>query len=97
LIATLGITHLYLIDRMHEHGPAARAGVQRLIRGAMARHFWTSVLIGFGVPVVLTLVALAYPAAGGMLLAVGGALSILGSLQFRYAQLRSGVKVSPLG
>jgi multisubunit Na+/H+ antiporter MnhG subunit len=97
LVATLGITHLYLVDRVHEHGPAARAGVQRLVRGSMAGHFWTSVGVGFGVPVVLVLIALAQPGAAGPLLAVGGALSILGSLQFRYAQLRSGIKVSPLG
>jgi formate-dependent nitrite reductase membrane component NrfD len=97
LVATLGITHLYLVDRTHEHGPAARAGVQRLVRGSMAVHFWTSVGVGFGVPVVLALIALARPGSAGPLLAVGGALSILGSLQFRYAQLRSGIKVSPLG
>ena len=97
LIATLGITHMYLLDRSHEHGPAARAGVQRLVRGQMAVHFWVSVVLGFGVPVVLTLVALASPDSAGPLLATGGFLSIAGSLQFRYAQLRSGIKVSPLG
>lgn len=97
LIAILGITHMYLIDRSHEHGPAARAGVQRLVRGQMAVHFWVSVVLGFGVPVVLTLVALASPDSAGPLLATGGVLSIAGSLQFRYAQLRSGIKVSPLG
>ena len=97
LIATLGITHMYLLDRAHEHGPAARAGVQRLLRGEMAGHFWISVVLGFAVPVVLTLVALATPASAEPLLAAGGALCIAGSLQFRYAQLRSGIKVSPLG
>jgi len=97
LVATLGITHMYLIDRSHEHGPAARAGVERLVRGQMAGHFWVSVVLGFAVPVVLTLVALASPDSAGPLLAIGGVLCIVGSLQFRYAQLRSGIKVSPLG
>lgn len=97
LVATLGITHMYVVERAHEHSPAARAGLHRMLRGVMAGHFWTSVLVGFGVPVILTLVALASPAAGPALLATGGALSVLGSLQFRYAQLRSGIKVSPLG
>jgi formate-dependent nitrite reductase membrane component NrfD len=97
LVATLGLTHMYVVERAHEHSPAARAGLQRLLHGAMAGHFWTSVLAGFGVPTVLTLIALAAPGAGPALLATGGALSVLGSLQFRYAQLCSGVKVSPLG
>lgn len=97
LVGTLGLTHIYLIDRMHEHGPAARAGVRRLVRGPMAAHFWTSVVVGFGAPVVLTLVALAFPDSAGPLLVVGGLLSIFGSLQFRYAQLRAGIKVSPVG
>lgn len=97
LVATLGITHMYLVDRVHEHGPAARAGVERLVRGAMAPHFWISVVVGFGVPVVLTLIALASPGAAPALLSIGGVLCILGSLQFRYAQLRAGIKVSPIG
>lgn len=97
LIATLGITHMYLIDRSHEHGSAARAGVERLVWGRMAGHFWVSVVLGFGVPLVLVLVALASPDSAAPLLAIGGALCIVGSLQFRYAQLCSGIKVSPLG
>lgn len=97
LVATLGITHMYVLDRAHEHTPASRAGLHRLLRGPVAGHFWISVLVGFGVPVVLTLVAFAAPAAGPALLGAGGALSVVGSLQFRYAQLCAGVKVSPLG
>lgn len=97
LVAMLGLTHMYVVERAHEHSPAARAGLDRLLRGAMAVHFWTSVLVGAAVPLVLTLIALAAPAAGPVLLAIGGALTVLGSLQFRYAQLRAGIKVSPLG
>lgn len=97
LVATLGLTHMYVVERAHEHSPAARAGLHRLLRGRMAGHFWVSVLVGYGVPVILTLIALAAPSTGAVLLATGGALSVLGSLQFRYAQLCAGVKVTPLG
>jgi Ni/Fe-hydrogenase subunit HybB-like protein len=83
LVATLGITHMYVLDRVHEHSPAAQAGVHRMLRGKMAGHFWASVV--------------AFPSFGPMLIAVGGLLTVLGSLQFRYAHLRSGVKVSPAG
>ncbi len=97
LVVTLGLTHMYVIERRLEHAPAARAGLERMLRGKMAGHFWISVVVGFGVPVVLTLVALASTSAAPALLSIGGVLSVLGSLQFRYAQLRSGIKVSPLG
>lgn len=89
VLATLAITLAHVLNARYQRG-AARLGADKLLRGSLALPFvWGSLVLGLLVPSALLALHVGAGLGGG-LLALAGALMLVGNFLSKYAVIKAG-------